>query len=267
MVASVVDARVVDPPLTRWQIEVPAGRAEEAIVFLLEAFPGGLEEIARGTSIGFAGYLGVDEPAPQLPDWLTATPEAVPDGWRLAWRKFHHPVKIADTWVRPPWIDEPSDAVILDPGHAFGTGAHGSTRGAGALLAAEPPGRLLDLGCGSGLLAILAARAGHSPIIAMDIDQFAIDSTRENAEINGVLDVIEVRLGDAIMEPLPEVDLVVANIERKIVEMLLQRDGLPNRLIASGLRVEDPLVYDGWRIEGEQVLDGWRSILLVRGSS
>ena len=68
--------RVVDPPLTRWQIDVPAERAEEAIALLLEAFPGGLQEIARGSTIAFAGFLGVDEPAPVLPDWLPALPEA-----------------------------------------------------------------------------------------------------------------------------------------------------------------------------------------------
>jgi len=256
---------VVDPPLTRWEIEVPAERAEEAVACMLEAFPGGLEEVARGAArIGFAGYLGVDEPPPVLPDWMTATPEAVPDGWREAWRKFHKPTQIGDVWVRPPWLAEPEDAIILEPGHAFGTGSHGTTRGAGMLLLDEPPGRLLDLGCGSGLLSILGAKRGHSPILAMDIDDFAIDSTLENAEVNGVADQIEVRKGDVIVEPLPESDLVVANIERKLIEMLLQRDCLPDRIIVSGLRIEDDVAMDGWSVQREIVLDGWRSALVTR---
>ena len=261
--SGVVD-RVVDPPLTRWQIDVPAERVEEAIVYLLEAFPGGLEEVARGLTIGFAGYLGVDEPPPVLPDWLSATPEAVPGGWRDAWRQFHKPVLIGDVWVRPPWIAEPANAVILEPGHAFGTGAHGTTRGAGDLLMAEPPGALLDLGCGSGLLSILAAHKGHGPILAMDIDQHAIDSTRENAEVNGYAGRIEVQLGDVIVAPLPKADLAVANIERKLIEMLLQREGLPDIVIASGLRIEDEVAHDGWEATDERVLDGWRSVRLVR---
>ena len=255
---------MVDPPLTRWQIDVPAERAEEAIAILLDAFPGGLQEIARGSTIAFAGFLGVDEPGPVLPAWLIAVPEAVPDGWRDAWRRFHKPTQIGELWVRPPWLDEPADAIILEPGHAFGTGAHGTTRGAGELLLDEPPGRLLDLGCGSGLLSIIGAYRGHAPILAMDIDPNAIDSTRENAVVNGCADRIEVVLADAIAAPLPESDLVVANIERKLIELLLQRDGLPDRIIVSGLRIEDDLDHAGWELQREIVLDGWRSALLTR---
>ena len=67
-----------------------------------------------------------------------------------------------------------------------------------------------------------------------------------------------------IVEPLPESDLVVANIERKLIEMLLQRDGLPNRIIVSGLRIEDTVDHRGWTLVTQHVLDGWRSALLVR---
>jgi len=258
---------VTDPALARWIVEVPAARAEEAIAALLVAFPDGIEEVARGAMTGFAGYLPAGAGPPALPAWMAATAQDVPAGWRDAWRAFHRPVQIGDVWVRPPWIEEPRDAVVLEPGNAFGTGAHGSTRGAGALLLREPPGALLDLGCGSGLLSLLAARAGHAPILAMDIDPAAIGATRANAVANAVGDAIEVREGNAVEDTLPAADLVVMNIERRTVELLLRRDDLPDAVIASGLRVEDPLDHAGWAIEDEVVIDGWRSLRLRALSS
>ena len=128
----------------------------------------------------------------------------------------------------------------------------------------EITGSVLDLGCGSGLLAVLGAYRGHSPILAMDIDQHAIESTRENALVNGFADRIEIIVGDAIVAPLPASDLVVANIERKLIEMLLQREGLPDRIIVSGLRIEDEVNMTGWELQRQIVLGGWRSALLTR---
>lgn len=258
---------MTEPALARWIVEVPAVRAEEAIAALLVAFPDGIEEVTRGATTAFAGYRPADAGRPDLPDWLPASAQEVPAGWRDAWRAFHRPVQIGDVWVRPPWIEEPRDAVVLEPGNAFGTGAHGTTRGAGALLLREPPGALLDLGCGSGLLSLLAARAGHMPILAMDIDPAALAATRANAVANGVGAAIEVREGNAVEEPLPAADLAVMNIERRIVEFLLRRDDLPGTVIASGLRVEDPLDHAGWAIDDEIVIDGWRSLRLRALSS
>jgi ribosomal protein L11 methylase PrmA len=111
---------------------------------------------------------------------------------------------------------------------------------------------------------VLGAYRGHSPILAMDIDQHAIDSTLENALVNGFADRIEVIVGDAIVAPLPAADLVVANIERKLIEMLLQREGLPDRIIVSGLRIEDEVDHTGWEVQRQIVLGGWRSALLTR---
>jgi len=239
---------------------VPSERAEEAIAALLEAFPDGLEQ----TDDGFAGYLPATAEPPALPGWIAIASEDVAPGWLDAWRAFHRPVEIGGTWVRPPWIDEPVDAVVLEPGRAFGTGAHGSTRAAGELLLAQPPGSLLDLGCGSGLLAILAARAGHGPIIALDVDRLGVEATIANAAVNGVAERIEARLGDALADPLPAVDLAVANIERRVVEPLLRRDGLPDRVIVGGLLAADPLDHPGWGIADERIVDGWRAVLLVR---
>lgn len=251
---------MAEQALRRWRAKVPPERVEEAIAVLLEAFPGGLEE----TSDGFAGYLPATDAAPSLPAWITIASEDVAPGWLDAWRAFHRPVEIGGTWVRPPWLDAPADAVVLEPGRAFGTGSHGSTRAAGELLLAQAPGSLLDLGCGSGLLAILAARAGHGPIVALDVDRLGVEATIANAEVNGVADRIDARLGDALADPLPVADLAVANIERRVVEPLLRRDGLPDRVIAGGLLARDPLDHPGWDPADERGVDGWRAVLLVR---
>lgn len=249
-----------DPDLTRWVIAVPADRREEAVAHVLDAFPAGFEETAEG----FAGVREADRPAPVLPDWMDVAPEPVAPGWRDGWRAFHRPVAIAGTWIRPAWLDEPADAVVLEPGYAFGTGSHPTTRGVGTMLADEPPGSLLDLGCGSGLLSILAVAWGHVPVTAWDLDPHAVEATRANAARNGMASRIDARRADVLAEDLPPADLALANIEGGVVERLLRRDGLPPRVIVSGLRADHALDLAGWTVERETVEDGWRTLLLSR---
>lgn len=241
-------------------IAVPDDRREEAVVHVLDAFPDGYEE----TPEGYAGVRPTDQPAPTLPAWMTLAAEPVAPGWRDGWRAFHRPVAIAGTWVRPAWLEEPADAVVLEPGYAFGTGSHPTTRGVGTMLADEPPGSLLDLGCGSGLLSILAVAWGHGPVTAWDLDPHAVEATRANVARNGMEARIDVRHADVLVEPLPSVDLALANIEGGVVERLLRRDGLPQRVIVSGLRAEHALDHGGWTIERDAVEDGWRTLLLSR---
>ena len=251
---------MAEPDLVRYRIRVPAARREEAAAVLVERFPAGYEE----TGEGFAVVLGLGEAPPVLPDWMAVAAEPVAPGWRDGWRAFHRPCRVAGTWVRPPWLDEPADAVLLEPGYAFGTGSHPTTRGVGELLAREPAGSVLDLGCGSGLLSILAARWGHAPVEAWDLDPHAVAAARANLELNGLAGVVRVVEADALTWPLPACDLALANIERRVVEALLARDGLPERVIISGVRADDPLDLGGWRVEGERVEDGWRTALVVR---
>ncbi len=251
---------MADPELRRLAIAVDADRREEAIAVLVERFPDGFEE----TDAGFAVVVAAAAPAPELPAWMAVSAAAVPAGWRDGWRDFHAPCAIAGTWVRPPWLDEPADAVVLEPGYAFGTGAHPTTRGVGELLAREPAGSVLDLGCGSGLLSILAAAWGHGPVTAWDLDPHAVAAARANVERNGLADRIAVAQADVLAAELPACDLALANIERRVVEALLARDGLPARVIASGLRADDPLDLGPWRVTDERVEDGWRTLLLTR---
>lgn len=251
---------MAEPALRRLRIAVEPERREEAVGVLVERCPDGFEE----TDEGYAVVLEAEAPRPALPDWMTIVEEDVPAGWRDAWRSFHGPCAIAGTWVRPPWLDEPADAVVLEPGYAFGTGSHPTTRGAGELLAREPRGSVLDLGCGSGLLSILAACWGHGPVTAWDLDPHAVEAARANLERNGLGEQVRVARADVLTERLPVCDLAVANIERRVVEALLARDGLPPRVIASGLRADDPLDLGPWRVEEERVEDGWRTLLLTR---
>ena len=251
---------MAESALRRLAIGVDPDRREEAIAVLVERFPDGFEE----TDAGFAVVVGADAPVPELPGWMALTEAAVPAGWRDAWRDFHAPCAIAGTWVRPPWLDEPADAVVLEPGYAFGTGSHPTTRGVGELLAREPAGSVLDLGCGSGLLSILAATWGHGPVTAWDLDPHAVAAARANVERNGLADRVAVAQADVLTADLPACDLALANIERRVVEALLARDGLPDRVIASGLRADDPLDLGPWRVEEERVEDGWRTLLLTR---
>src|SRR5204863_3412814 len=128
-------------------------------------------------------------------------------------------------WVGPPWFPPEEIAVVIDPGRAFGTGAHGSTRAALALLQELEPGPALDLGCGSGVLSIAALRLGFGPVRAFDIDPLAVSATAENAAQNGV--AVDVALSDVLNDPLPAAPLWLANLELHLLEPLLARPDLP----------------------------------------
>ncbi|MGH3995723.1 MAG: 50S ribosomal protein L11 methyltransferase, partial [Pseudonocardiaceae bacterium] len=116
--------------------------------------------------------------------------EQVAEGWAERWKHFHEPALVGGrVFVRPPWT-EPRPGTLdlaIDPGQAFGTGAHPTTRlSLELLLDLEPDGSFADLGCGSGVLAIAAARLGFAPVAAVDTELVALEATRANAAANGV---------------------------------------------------------------------------------
>jgi ribosomal protein L11 methylase PrmA len=96
--------------------------------------------------------------------------EDVREGWENEWRAFHHGVTVGRFWVGPPWEEPPPglEPVVVDPGRAFGTGAHPTTRLSLELLQTVAPGSLLDVGCGSGVLSIGAAKLGFGPVTGVD---------------------------------------------------------------------------------------------------
>ena len=144
-------------------------------------------------------------------------------------------------------------AVVIDPGRAFGTGAHPTTRLCLELLQAVEPTSLIDVGCGSGVLSIAAAKLGFRPVSATDLDEVAVETARANAALNHVaVDVVDV---------LPHADLAVMNIALEVVEGMLPR--LPvERAITSGYLDRDEPEVDGWQLVERLVRDGWAADLL-----
>lgn len=152
------------------------------------------------------------------------------DDWATAWKAHYKPVRLGERLlVRPRWIDDvelPPNGIeiALDPGMAFGTGTHPTTQLClealeGMSLAGN---NLLDLGCGSGILSIAAAKLGASRVFAVDVDMLAVDATRENAAYNGVAERITAQQGslETLITSARRFDVVVVNIlARIIVEM------------------------------------------------
>ena len=139
--------------------------------------------------------------------------ERVEPGWEDRWREFHRPVWVGPLWIGPPWEEPPAEAtaVVIDPGRAFGTGAHPTTQLCLAFLLELEPGSLIDVGCGSGVLSVAAATLGFTPVIALDHEPAAAEAARRNAAANDV--DIEVRVADALADELPTADVGLANID------------------------------------------------------
>jgi ribosomal protein L11 methyltransferase len=150
---------------------------------------------------------------------------------------------------------------VIDPGRAFGTGAHPTTRLTLELLQELEPGSLLDVGCGSGVLSIAAAKLGFVPVVGIDIDDAAIEATLANATVNGA-DLTAYR-ADALADELPPTEFAVANVALDVVERLLPRLGA-GRAVTSGYLDRDEPRVDGWRRIGRRDRDGWAADVLER---
>jgi ribosomal protein L11 methyltransferase len=258
----------------RLAVRVASGQAELVLAELLELAPAGVEELqGEAGTIEYAVY-GAPGELPSLPDVRALAGDAlveistteIPDDWHERWKQFHRPVLIAAPraadggrepipalYVRPPWVP-PSAAdaalreIVIDPGQAFGTGAHASTRLCLELLlelvaARQPSGPLLDVGTGSGVLAIAAAMLGYHPVLGLDHEQESVDAARENAQVNGV--EIDARRFDLRREELPwlggtespdPAPVVLANLLRPLLlELAASIVASPSQLIAGGL--------------------------------
>jgi ribosomal protein L11 methyltransferase len=265
----------------RLALRVPRAQAELALAELLELTPAGVEETEipakdGGESLVEYAVYGAPGELPELPDLQAAvggslvevSTSEVPDDWAERWKRFHQPVLIeppskasdgeatdgpvvAGLHVRPPW-EAPSDRgdvheIAIDPAQAFGTGAHATTRLCLQLLLEIASidtrrGALLDVGTGSGVLAIAAVKLGYGPVLALDNDRESVLATEANATVNEV--ELSARLFDLRRESAPEPEdaparVMLANLlEPLLMDLSGKLSTVPEHLIASGLLCE-----------------------------
>jgi ribosomal protein L11 methyltransferase len=238
--------------MIRLAVRVARADAAAALAELLAFSPAGVEEIdVDERTVEYVLY-GAPGELPSI-HTLTATvgdalvevaTSEIADDWSSRWRSFHVPIEIAGTlYVRPPWRERSADPglidVVIDPGQAFGTGSHATTRLCLGFLVSlarsgEAGGALADLGTGSGVLAIAAAKLGFSPVIGVDNEGESVAAARENAAANGVS--IECSQLDLRVDELPGALTVTANLLRPLLlDLALRLRHPPALLIASGL--------------------------------
>jgi len=265
----------------RLAVRVARADAELALAELLVLAPGGVEEVdAGGDAVEYVIY-GAEGELPDLGDVRAAAGDAlvevsstvVGDDWAERWREFHRPLQLDGLRLRAPW-HEPARSgleVVIDPGQAFGTGMHPTTRLCLELLLDEPAprraGALADLGCGSGVLAIAAAKLGWDPVDGYDHEAESVQATIDNARANGV------RAGahrwDLRRDPIPHAPTIAANLLRPLlVELAARMTAPPRTLIAGGLleaeagEVAGAFAACGLREEERRSRDGWTAVLL-----
>jgi len=230
---------------------------------MIELFPEGFEEVEHTGSVELAAYTNAGGEERLMQVFTGASATDVEQDWEERWRDFHKPVRIGPLWVGPPWEQAPTDAlaVVVDPGRAFGTGAHPTTRLCLETLLELERGSLLDVGCGSGVIAIAAALLGYEPVAGIDTDPAAVEATDANAAVNGVQ--VAASLADATAERLPEADVTVANISLAGVNALQPSSEL---LVTSGYLVSETPALAGYTHVNRLQSDGWAADLHRRDS-
>ena len=208
-------------------------------------------------------YLGMIQPLP------AATYQEIADqNWMEAWKQHYKPILIGDRLVIvPAWLDSPDASRIpirIDPGMAFGTGTHPTTQLCLELMEREfitrHPSRVIDVGCGSGILSIAAVKLGAEKVLGVDIDEGSVRNSRENADTNGVGDefilgvgsVNEIRSGRFTFDKAP---LVVANILAPVIVRLFDA-GLAELIDDEGVIVLSGILQE----QAQNVIDAGQAL-------
>jgi ribosomal protein L11 methyltransferase len=223
---------------------------------MIELFPEGFEERDAGGDVELVAYTNAGGEERVSIAFGGARAAAVEDGWDVSWRSFHRPIRVGPLWVGPPWLEPAagSTAVVIDPGRAFGTGAHATTRLCLEQLLDLERDSLLDVGCGSGVVAVAAAKLGFGPVAAVDFDPSAVDATRRNARRNGTS--LTILLADAAQDELPDAEIAVANISLEAVELLVPRLRARIAVTAGYLEPRRPELA-GYRHAARIAAEGW----------
>jgi ribosomal protein L11 methyltransferase len=272
---------------SRWvTVKVDPGNESEAVLAaLFEAGAQGIQELGGL----YVTHVATEQAANALcTAALAVNPDArvetspLPDvDWSERWKEQLHIQSLGSLSVAPPWLAEsldPATTIVIDPGMAFGTGEHATTRGVVRLMqrVIKPGDRVADLGAGSAVLAIAAAKLGAGSAAAIEIDPDAIGNAQENVERNRVADIVRVIEGDAsLLLPLvAPVDIILANIISSVLidllpifALALAHDGhaiLSGMLFAERDDMIRAFEDAGWRLDAEDHEDAWWSATIVR---
>ncbi len=264
--------------MIRLAVRVARARAEPVLAELLALVPAGLEE--RDVDDDTVEYALYGAPG-ELPDvgelravaggaLVDVSTSEVADG--SDWRDWHRPLDVGPLRVRAPWAEVRPGAldVVIDPGQAFGTGAHPTTRLTLELLVDVPAGGpLADWGCGSGILSVAAAKLAFDPVLACDHERESVAATLAAAAANDV--VVGAEQCDLRRAPGPWAPTVLANLVRPLLLAIAARmERPPERLIASGLETGEgdevvaAFARHGLTPRARRDGDGWSAILLGR---
>jgi ribosomal protein L11 methyltransferase len=271
--------------MTWWAIEIACEEAvdPEAVAAWLAEHTGQTVLEAPGSVVGYASRESAARRAADLvedrfgPGVKVRVAAADPSDWTTEWKRGLAVRTVGRLRLGPSWLLAAGpDAVVIDPETAFGSGEHGSTRGALRLLDRhlQPGGRVLDLGAGSGVLAIAAAKLGAAWALGIEVDAEAVPVAQANAEKNAVASRARFVAGDAaLLAPLAgPADLVVSNILRSVNLTLLdpiRRSLAPGGIaILAGMEEAEaglvrPALAPGFEPIDEVIDEGWWAVAAV----